>query len=109
MLNATNQGNQRTAHNGALRVEGYGPATFRAGDTVHHQPSGEDWVLACDEYQEGVMPAGWPESRAKASDCKLIEAAADESRLRILKEASAGSGVRADLARRQLAAVRGAS
>ena len=82
-------------------------AYFRAGDTVHNQPSGEDWVLACDEYQEHVMPAGWPESREKVSDCELIEAASDELRLQMLKDASAGSGVRADLAQRQLTAERG--
>lgn len=40
------------------------------GDTVHHGPSGEDWILLDGEY---VYPAGWPASRALASDCTLKE------------------------------------
>ena len=43
-------------------------------DRVHHTPSGEDWVIA-KVYDKFVMPAGWPESTALASDCTLIRKA----------------------------------
>jgi len=60
-------------------------STFRAGDVVHHVPSGEDWQLACDEVDGRVQPMGWPETRAKASDCRLCTAASDERRLSVLR------------------------
>ncbi len=58
---------------------------FLAGDFVHHGPSGEDWVLACDEEKGEVMPSGWPMCIAKASDCTLQQKATPEQRLDILK------------------------
>lgn len=76
--------------------------SFRAGDVVKHHPSGEEWVLACDEENGYVTPAGWPESRAAALDCTLIEAASDESRFEMLTNASRISGYRGSLARTQL-------
>lgn len=36
----------------------------------HHVPSGENWiVLGVNEKKNLVIPAGWPPSRAKLSDC----------------------------------------
>jgi len=70
-------------------------STFRAGDVVHHVPSGEDWILACDEVDGHVHPMGWPESRAKASDCRLCTAASDKHRqdtLRAVAEARRAFG-----------------
>lgn len=82
---------------------------FRAGDEVHHAPSGEDWLLAGDEENGKVQPCGWPESIAEAKDCSLIEAATDEERLAMLNEwAKKGKGYeherdsRTRTARRQL-------
>lgn len=46
--------------------------TFKRGDTVHHRPTGEDWILR-DADETHVWPAGWPDSRALAEDCELIE------------------------------------
>ena len=60
-------------------------STFRAGDVVHHVPSGEDWILACDEAYGRVHPMGWPESCARASDCRLCTAASDKHRLDVLR------------------------
>ena len=54
-------------------------------DYVHHQPSGEDWVVArvTDEY---LWPAGWPPGRAKLSDCVLTHKASPESRARLVAD-----------------------
>jgi hypothetical protein len=60
-------------------------STFRAGDVVHHVPSGEDWQLACDEADGRVQPMGWPECAALASDCRMVEAATNERRLSTLR------------------------
>lgn len=79
--------------------------SFRAGDTVKHGPTGETWVLACDEEHNEVIPAGWPETCAFAADCTLVEAADDESRIAMLRQAVRGPGVRAHVALRQLAAL----
>lgn len=58
---------------------------FRTGDVVFHKPSGEQWLLAWadDVY---VYPYGWPDSRAEAVDCKLLEAASDEKHAKCLAE-----------------------
>jgi hypothetical protein len=45
------------------------------GDTVHHGPTGEDWVVkraGVDSDGAFVEPAGWPPCRARAADCTLI-------------------------------------
>lgn len=44
---------------------------FNEGDIVRHIPSGEEWVLL-RATDDDVFPAGWPKSRARASDCELI-------------------------------------
>ena len=60
---------------------------LRAGDRVHHGPTDEQWTIAIDEDSNGdIMPCGWPNGWAKASDCTLIRAATDEQRIEILKE-----------------------
>lgn len=53
---------------------------FRAGDTVHHFPTGENWILAVDQFGDEVSPCGWPETIAKASDCEILERASDSDR-----------------------------
>ena len=62
---------------------------FRAGDYIQHQPSGEEWVLACDEEPYGdttdVICCGWPETIARGEHCMLVEAASDERRLDYLQ------------------------
>lgn len=85
--------------------------TFRAGDTVWHAGSGETWTLAGDEENGRVSPCGWPQSVFPAADCVLVEAAADEERLKMLREwAAFGKGFeherdsRTSTARRQLVA-----
>lgn len=52
-------------------------ANFRTGDTVHHNPSGEDWIVAvCEDGK--VIPCGWPLTFAESAHCELMEAATDE-------------------------------
>lgn len=79
---------------------------FRAGDVVAHGPSGEEWVLACDEEAGRVCPAGWPNSMADARDCTLVERASDHARIEMLRQASALNDNRGEAARRALAAER---
>ena len=79
---------------------------MRAGDTVKHLPTGETWVLACDEDDGRVMPAGWPESEARSSDCVLIQSATDMERLEMLRRVAGqtnnyGTSYRTSLAKRQ--------
>lgn len=47
---------------------------IEAGDTVHHQPTGEDWIV---RYVKGdrLSWLGWPPGEAKLSDCTLIKKA----------------------------------
>ncbi len=67
--------------------------TFRAGDTVHHIPSKEDWTLATDEENGRVQPCGWPECMAEAKDCALIHRSTDAERLDMLQKwAAEGKG-----------------
>ncbi len=83
---------------------------FRAGDHVKHGPSGESWVLACDEERGRVMPAGWPESMADAADCTLTKAATERERrdmlTRVAASRSDGPSYRRSLASHQLTLLR---
>lgn len=45
---------------------------FKSGDIVIHRPTGEKWLLIRDERNGYVYAGGWPETRAQASDCKLV-------------------------------------
>ena len=56
-----------------------------AGDVVRHGPTGEEWILACDEDRGEVMPCGWPMCIAKAKDCALVKAATEDERAAMLK------------------------
>lgn len=48
---------------------------WRPGDVVHHKPSGEEWViLRIDLDSDSLIPAGWPKSRARVSDCVFVKA-----------------------------------
>ena len=60
-------------------------------DVVHHAPSGEDWVVA---YVDGehLTACGWPETRARLSDCTLVEKATPVQRVHVLEEMSRISG-----------------
>lgn len=75
---------------------------FRAGDRVKHRPSGETWILCCDERNGRVAPCGWPESYADALDCELIERANHQVRVSMLRLASTSSGPRGSWAKAQL-------
>lgn len=82
---------------------------LRAGDTVHHLPTGEDWTLANDEENGKVSPSGWPESIAEAKDCIRLTTASETDRIHTLQEwAKEGLGAeherdhRTRTARRQL-------
>lgn len=51
-------------------------ARLRAADTVHHVPSGEEWVVLCDT---GTMIAwaGWPPGMARREDFRPQSRASD--------------------------------
>lgn len=78
---------------------------YRAGDVVKHQPSGEEWLLACDEEDGLVVCCGWPESMARARECSLVTAATDADRLDTLRRVakSCWDQARGRRAARQLA------
>lgn len=69
-------------------------------------PQVKSGLLACDQDGDDVLPAGWPESSALASDCTLVEAATDDARLEMLNNAAQLQGLdrRCRVARHQLAA-----
>jgi len=51
---------------------------MRAGDHVHHKPSGEDWLVAWADHTTGYMsPCGWPTCQALISDCVITHEASD--------------------------------
>ena len=51
----------------------------RCGDTVHHRPSGEDWLVAyADPARDELAWCGWPPGVAKLSDCTLVRRCSDE-------------------------------
>jgi hypothetical protein len=66
----------------------------RAGDIVHHEPTGEDWVVA---YVDGEYLGwcGWPAGEAKLSDCWLKKTCTDEEHLHRLQEIAKSDGKRA--------------
>jgi len=57
-----------------------------AGDVVRHAPTGEEWILACDEERGEVMPCGWPMCIAKSKDCALVKAATEDEMLKTWAE-----------------------
>jgi len=63
------------------------PVKIKAGDSVHHNPSNEDWVVAYVDYEDGSMSwLGWPEGRAKISDCKLTRSCSEEKSLEVIMD-----------------------
>ena len=51
---------------------------IRAGDHVHHEPSGEDWVILWADYATGYLaPAGWPSSEAQIAHCRVTKSLTD--------------------------------
>lgn len=77
---------------------------FRAGDIVHHEPSGEDWVVAYVDGED-LAPCGWPDSLARAADCWLKKSCTDEEHLKWLRDISKADGRRGRRAREALAAL----
>lgn len=75
---------------------------YRAGDIVHHDPTGEDWVVA---YVDGESLAwcGWPAGEVRAADCWLKKSCDDAEHLDWLHQIAKSDGKRASMARRALA------
>ena len=48
----------------AAPVDGIVICRFRAGDTVRHKPTGEEWILAVDQHGDHVS---WCQNQAAAS------------------------------------------
>ncbi|MBR0687315.1 hypothetical protein JQ594_15395 [Bradyrhizobium manausense] len=79
-------------------ADGY---VFRAGDIVHHEPTGEDWLVAYVDG-ENIAWCGWPAGEARAADCWLKTSCSDEEHLRWLREIAKSDGKRARMAMREL-------
>lgn len=63
------------------------------GDTVKHLPSGEEWLVACAHPEnDALYPIGWPPTRAKLSDCVLVEKATPAEREKWLGDLSKNHG-----------------
>lgn len=70
-------------------------------DHVHHEPSGEEWVVAY--VRNGKLAwCGWPCGEANLSDCRLIRKATDAERDRLLREMSDCNDPRGSYARERL-------
>lgn len=47
---------------------------MRVGDTVHHKPSNENWIVAAVWETTGDMAwCGWPEGRARRSSARPVQ------------------------------------
>lgn len=71
---------------------------IRAGDIVHHEPTGEDWVVA---YVQGDRLAwcGWPAGEANLNDCWLKKTCTDAEHRDWLERIAKSDGKRARMAR----------
>lgn len=69
---------------------------FRAGDTVRHRPSGEEWLVACvcppPSFSTGgdFYACGWPATCARSEDCDVLERCSDEEHEDLLRRVSNG-------------------
>lgn len=74
---------------------------MRAGDHVHHRPSGEDWVVA---YVNGdrLCACGWPETLARVSDCELIKKCSNKEHREVLSDMITAGGSRGAYAKHAL-------
>lgn len=77
---------------------------FRTGDIVHHRPTGEDWTVAAVWEGSGDLAwCGWPDGRARISDCDLIRTCTDDRHWQLVEEiAQANSGSRTRYCQRLL-------
>lgn len=73
------------------------------GDTVFHEPSGEEWLVAGVDGDR-LMWCGWPEGDAALADCRLVKKATPEARRQLLLRLSQmpGNDQRKAFARRVL-------
>lgn len=55
------------------------------GDTVHHAPSDETWVVAFVDGNR-LLWCGWPPGYASLTDCTLIEKASPEARAQLIRQ-----------------------
>lgn len=49
---------------------------MKAGDTVRHIPTGEEWVVAATQGTE-LICCCWPETMAPFSECELVKTCSD--------------------------------
>lgn len=70
-------------------------------DRVYHRPSGETWLVAYADYKSGdISWLGWPEGRARISECEIVDKATKERRLYWATQLERSTLPRADVARR---------
>lgn len=59
--------------------------TIDTGDVVHHNPTGEAWLVAF--VKDGKLAwCGWPEGYVSLTDCTLVTKATPEARDKLLHE-----------------------
>lgn len=64
---------------------------LRMGDKVRHRPSGEEWLIAYETADGDVAWLGWPDGRARASDCELLQAATDTEHWALVEQVAFGT------------------
>lgn len=58
----------------------------RCGDAVLHHPTGETWLVAfADAEHDEIAWTGWPNGRARLSDCTLVRIATDDQHQRAVQ------------------------
>lgn len=67
-------------------VEALAAWTLRAGDAVLHRPSGETWLVASRDGRRDFYACGWPETRARVLDARVLRRATDEEHEKLLRE-----------------------
>jgi hypothetical protein len=77
-----------------LQLDRMTPQPPRCGDRVLHRPSGEGWLVAfADAEHDDIAWAGWPDGRARLSDCDVTYRCSDaEHRQAVLMWAKSKGG-----------------
>ena len=70
---------------------------IRTGDFVLYHPTGETFLVAYADYQQGIIAwCGWPPGHARISDCELTKSCSDEESRNLLVDLSKMHGSQKD-------------
>jgi len=74
---------------------------MRTGDHVFHRPSGETWVVAWADPENGNMaPCGWPTCQARIEDCDVVKIATEAEHAEMVERVASSGRTDAQNARR---------